>query len=211
MPPKLRNPRRQKRTTKMYKISKRPTFNKSMYSVHHFRRNYTLMEFTYTASGSQVFNAKLSDVPNSTDFTNLFDQYRINKWVVSIYFAGYDNEISNTGAYANIGMVGTAYDFTDTNNPASMNDLKEYYTFKQKQIIDCHPFTRCFRPRLNQMSYNTVSSTAYSVPTGRNPWLTTDTPSAPHFGYKCYFETPPGINMKVRVEARLYFSCRSVK
>lgn len=183
-----------------------------MYGTHFFKRTYLIEDFTYAASGGKCYSVRLNDVPTVTEITNLFDQYKINKWIVKVYYAGYDNDISNGAVTSNnnVGMVGSAIDYTDINTPTNAYDLKDYDTYQEKQILQCHPFTRVVRLRCNEMVYRSTTTTGYQVST-KSTWLTTDTPDIPHFGIKFFFDTPPNTTMKVKVEGVVYFSCKSVK
>lgn len=194
------------------RVMRRTRAPMSRINVHYFKRSVTLEDFTATTTGGKTYAFRLSDLSNYTEFTGLFDQYSFNKVVISISYAGFDNDVVNAGAaQVNVGMVGSVIDYTDTAVPTTMSELKEYNTFKQRQLLRCHPWSRCFSPKINEMVYRSSTTTGYMVHRGHNPWLTCDTPDIPHFGFKTFYELPPSTVMKVKVEATYYIKFKATR
>lgn len=194
-------------------LSRRPRLRMSAaLSTHYFKRRFQVG--TLQASNlTDVFGAytfKLSDLPNSGEFTALFDQYRILG--VSIMFVpswdGSDaNPISTNTPQPDIRTV---LDYTDSGTPANMNELYEYQNCKMTHGSRIHK--RFFVPAVLSSNYETVTTTAYTPKW--KLWLTTDDPATPHYGLKYgIFKLATGTtqNYYWRVYATYYIQCKNVK
>lgn len=138
-------------------------------------------------------------VPNYTEFTALFDQYRIDGVDVSLSpgfnannlaDSGYVN--TGTGAYTGaafweaygIPCIGAATDLDDVGNTV-ITDLQQYDTFRYVKLGQAGApiLVRKFRPRPAIQYYNTAISAAYG--TGDNgPFIDCSSASCPHYGLK---------------------------
>jgi len=117
----------------------------------------------------------LGQVPGSSDFTNLFDQYRIRK-VVLQFKANQQSFTSSTGSSAVTNIptrIVTAIDYDDSVAPTSLNELREYNTAQVNTMVES--FTREIRPAVSIMAYEGVGSTG---------WISTNDPGVPHYGIK---------------------------
>lgn len=125
------------------------------------------------ASGGYSFS--LSQLPNASDFTNLFDQYRLAQ--ITVTFA--PNYVQ-----ANI-PVYTCFDYDDASTPPSLLTLFEKETCRvstSDQIIE-----RSFTPRVLREVYATVATSGYE--TAIHPWIDSVNDTIPHYGFK-YFIAP---------------------
>lgn len=174
--------------------------------VHHFKRMYK--GDPITTGGADIFiglNFALSYLPNATDFTNLFDQYRINKVVVK-YIPNRTEASAGTASELE-GQFTSVLDFNDATPVASMNELYEYENFRLTRGTRIH--TRVFTPA----SIDAIQG-APGIQTG-NPtwkqWISTQYPDVPHFGMKVGIEANPLGAIAYVPYVTLYFSCKSVK
>jgi hypothetical protein len=86
---------------------------------------------------------RLSDVPGSSDFTNLFDQYRIVA-VEAIYVFS-THILASQARYPRITFC---VDYSDASNPASENAILEYQNAESFQFGQVkHTFKRVLKPR----------------------------------------------------------------
>ena len=85
------------------------------------------------------FNFSLNDLPNYTEFTALYDQYKINavrftmlpQQTQSISIGSVNNPIANARVFS-------AIDYNDGSAPASVDELREYKTCKSTSILRPH-------------------------------------------------------------------------
>ena len=114
-----RRPRRM-----MRRKPSRPLAKRAM-KVHHFRRTFKASNISSTTTGVLGgYSFSLDQLPNYTEFTNLFDQYRINKIVVKFIPNHNSSDVSaSTQVISNFNSV---IDPTDATAPATGAELYEY-------------------------------------------------------------------------------------
>lgn len=179
--------------------------------IHSFKRtvnlgNIILSSLTETY-GALLF--KLSDVPSSTDFTNLFDRYRITGVSLKFFPQWTSNDLNPATTLSNINpQVYSVVDYTDSANPLSIAEMMEYGTFKMTRGSALHK--RFIRPALLSSSYETVTTSAYT-PKWKQ-WLTTDDPATPHYCLKYAFDrAPSNTACQVKIYATYYIQCKDTK
>jgi len=153
----------------------------------------------------------LGQVPGSSDFTNLFDQYRIRKVVLS-FKPNQQSFTSSTGSSAVTNIptrIVTAIDYDDSVAPTSLNELREYNTAQVNTMVES--FTREIRPAVSIMAYEGVGSTGYCPKWDQ--WISTNDPGVPHYGIK--WAVPSGVastnGYQLAVEATFYLEFRMTK
>lgn len=129
-------------------------------------------------------NFKLNFVPNYTDFTNLFDVYKILKIIIK--WTPEYTELTDAAPISNAVNVyfNSAIDLTDGSNPTSVNDLLQYSTIRSTGITKEH--TRSLKP-----------CTLMSSGMPCYCWLASDSPSIPHYGIKIAIPAT-GVAMRFR-------------
>lgn len=199
--------RRRRRYTRR-RIMRRPLTKRAL-KVHHFKRTFAL-DYITSAAGADVlgaFNFYLAQLPNYTEFTNLYDQYRINK--ILIKFVPNVNS-ADVAASATIAQFNTVLDFNDSTPLASLNNCFEYGNWRMTRGTQVH--TRIFTPS----SLDAVANTGGTTPSFVNPtwkqWIATSSANIPHFGLKyCAEPTASAGDIDWRPYVTMYFSCKSVK
>lgn len=134
-----------------------------------------------TSAGS--FVATLSQLPNFTDFTNLYDQYCIKGYKIQLIPRGtnVDNAL-DPGAPSITGMttlIGSVIDYTDSTNLPSFSDATQYESFRWTKGTRMH--SRYIKPSVSKQVYQGLTS-AYNP--SKNVWIATDNPTVPHYGIK---------------------------
>ncbi len=131
----------------------------------------------------------LSQLPTFTDFTNLFDQYRINR-ITMRFFQPYQQTgtfpLYSAASQTNLPklFLGTAIDYDDSNVPSSMDELRAYQSFRYREITnsDFRSGEVTIRPCISTEIYRTSVTTAYEPRSG--VWLDTAYPDVPHYAIK---------------------------
>jgi len=173
--------------------------------VHKFRRNVQKGSLTASAVGPAfiALNFALSDVPSSTDFTTLFDQYRIDYVVIrAIPVRGNVHDITAGTNYATTLSV---IDYDDSTTPASMNELREFETVMSHHALDT--IVRTVRPRIAVAAYSGVFTSFANV--GKT-WIDVASPSVQHYGCKIGIDTCVAGALPVwQIECTYFIHCRN--
>lgn len=183
--------------------------------VHSFKRKmyHGTVTTTYGAGatlGALTFN--LAALPNYTEFTSLFDEYRILGILVEFH-PGVDSWSAEPGvALTNMALpqVRTIIDHTEDGVPSSFNDMYQYANCKMTRGTTIHK--RFLRPNVLSQAFESTVSTAYSPK--YKQWITTDDATTPHYGLKYGIDALPSASLGTlgyRVYVTYYFQCKSTK
>lgn len=188
-----------------------PRMRPSSQKVHYFKRHVDLGLITLSTGGitTQGFSFQLDEVPNYTEFTALYDQYRL--CAVSVKFIPMQNQTLNNsaavGANFNI-RYATVIDYDSSGGFGSFNDAREFTTCKVKSITQYH--TRYIKPRIKSANENDSNTIVASG--NRKMWLNTAVSNIPHYGLRYVFEQfTANFIAQYKVEAKYYFAFRNVK
>lgn len=172
---------------------------KFMYTRYCDRGVLTLTSGTSTVAG---YNFSLNDLPNYSEFTTLYDSYKINAVKIS-FIPQQDANVSLSlanNAIANARFF-SAIDYTDSSLTA-INDLREYKTAKWTSLLRTH--TRyIYKPKI-------LDSSGFSV----SPWMATTALAGDYFGLKIAVEDiqSTGItSFTYKIECKYYLSFKNVK
>lgn len=170
-----------------------------------FKRNVSLGVVTIS-NISDTFGAydfSLNDVPNSAEFTDLFDMYKIN--CVKITFLPQQTQSVSIGAVNNPDASARFYsaiDYNDSSIPSAITDIQEYQTCKVTPILKQHKRI-IYKPKIALSNIVTMS-----------PWLATSTPSVNYHGLKIAVEAMSSsttTSMTYSIECKYYMSFKNVK
>lgn len=127
-----------------------------------------------TVEVDQSYQFVLSSLPGYTDFTDLYDEYRIDKakitWYPDTQQSLENAGIGNTTAF-------TALDFDDAST-VLLASLQQYESCQHHNAL--HPFSRTVVPRFAVAAY----SGAFSSYKNTSGWIDVASPSVIHYGIK---------------------------
>lgn len=161
---------------------------------------------------------KLADLPSYTEFTNLFDQYRICgiKWELGTYHntsevnVEWETDLTNTEGHL---VVHSVLDNDDSSLIYTIKNYNEYETYKR--YILKSKISRYFKPSVLCMAYKSAVSTGYI--TKYNQWVDATDSTVPHYGIKFLIEEPRQYSVgqdaeKLELQLRItyYIQCRGV-
>lgn len=196
--------------------------NRLVSGVHNFKRmcNNTFSTITLGSTTNPVgviygnaahapflgcFNLSgVASLVNSTELTNLYDQFRINKVVTKIQF-----KIDPSAQAANVASYPRFYyyrDYDDSNAPTSLAEMRE--NSKTKMLI-MHPnrfITLVCKPNMLQTMWSSVISSTYKPAFGQ--WVDCAVPSASHYLWKYAIDDLLNTNYRIEIETTLYCSFR---
>jgi len=157
--------------------------------VLHVRRGGSAAAVQSNAAAAVYLNSMyfaLNQVVGSSDFTNLFDEYRINCVVVkliprvnTVQTLANGTEIPNNYV-PNLHWV---YDYDDANVPSNTDTLLEYGNYRVKAFD--RPITWKIKPKYALAAYS-GAFTSYKPMRG---WLDVASPSIQHYGVKFAVDT----------------------
>jgi len=202
-----------KTVRKLYRTRNIRRFNKYTHkkiinrpNIHFFKRtkltSYTITNSSFqTGALSNIF--KLSDLPDYTEFTALYDTYKINAIKVKFIF---DRNV----ATSQVGVTNQALpnlltikDYNDSAVPADEDDMLQYPTFKVQRLD--RPIVKYFKP------CQLVNGTTQTVRARFNP---TDAPSIEHYGLKTCISTSSSNEGNIgtlKIYTTFYLSMRTPK
>lgn len=187
MPTKKRNYRKKQKIPRSIKWKPTNTLQVAMHEL----TGVTIANDT-TAETRGALTFKLSECNYFTRFTAIYDQYRIDKVIVTFRPAmgqvvnkPYDD--TTTGVLANAcPRFVTAIDFDDNSTPSSLDELMSRSgsrtTLATKQQV------RAFKPKRLIQVFRTLTTTGY-MPDATNRFLDCAQTDIPHYGLKYALDT----------------------
>lgn len=161
-------------------------------TVHRFTRcedasfdvidNTNLLEHKVGDGVNNTF--KLSVLPNASEFTTLFDAYRIDKVKLTFIYSSND-AVQGTSATNSLPMIGVVKDYDDATALTSVGDYEQYETYKLKRIDK--PFSVVLRPRIAMSAYQ-GAFTGYINTSAK--WIDANSPDVQHYGLKWFIWKP---------------------
>lgn len=176
-----RFPRRRQMRRKPKMLRRRLKFKRAAVRqpVQFFKRTVYLKAAYASSTTADTPFAKrfaISDLPNITDFTNLYDQYCVKG--IKFSMIPRTSEADTSQALPNIGTV---LDFDDNNVPTGWDQITQYESFKMTRGNKVH--NRYFKPAVSPVVWSgTALANAYMVK--KNQWIDVTYVDTPHYGIK---------------------------
>lgn len=173
--------------------------------VHRFKR---AVFYSGSISGSTILDTfggvrfRLVDVPNVTEFTNLFDQYKIDG--VKIHFLPRGNT-AEVGTNQGIVKFFSAIDYDDITAPGSINDILQYENVKTTRSTQDH--SRYIKPKVAGLAYQTAVGNAYMPKRG---WIDCANTTVEHYGIKWALQQLPAGSQTFDIKVDYYLSFKNV-
>lgn len=124
--------------------------------------------------GSTAFT--LNSLPGYTEYTNLFDQYRIKKVMVQCF----PRQIDSVGDGGPNSIFSWATDHTDVTAPTQESDVLQYDGHKTLQAYK--PFNMVINPAPAAAYWQGLTATGYGPRNGA--WIDCKSPAVQHYGIK---------------------------
>lgn len=184
--------------------------------VYTFRRNLFYQDVLNSSATVDAFwskSFKLSELPNASEFTNLFDQYKITKVEVTFYpmTMPVSSGLNNTGASilplgATVPLLFTVVDYNSVNT-TTLNQMRQYSTLNVTTYGRVHK--RTFVPKMSTNVYQGVSGDGYAQPI-QAPWVDTASAEVEYYGIKAMLNTCVSQNAQFRynISVDVHIACR---
>lgn len=156
-----------------------------------FRQTFWQPSTAATSDFWKIFWFKLTDLPTSSEFTNLFDEYRFNaiKVVFRPRFSGFDGANTTDSTLPGItNQAGTnlhiALDPKGSISPSGAYSSSSLNLFMENDNIRSYNGNRAVTVYYKPTVMRTVDGLAAEFKT--SPWLSTSYPAINHFGFSAY-------------------------
>jgi len=153
-------------------------------------------------------------LPGYTDFTNLFDVYRVTN-LQMFARSNWDSADVAVGTSTHLDAANIfLHTVVDTNDdtPITIDQMRQYPSYKMTRITDLNGFAgkQSFRP---QISLQTDGSAGVSV-NPKDQWISTASPDTTHYGIKWAISRPAGsrpiVDMTIDIYYRAVVECKNV-
>lgn len=178
-------------------------------AVHSFKR-----QATFTINGNAAYapylaahTYRLSDMPNSSEFSALFDSYRITHTQLKFYLTV--DPAAQASASAIYPRLFWAQDQNDTGTPASLDELRQRSNLKVKVLTPFKPVVVNVKP--NTLCTTRVSGAGDVSTIQRKAWLSTTVLGADYMGLKFAIDNLTNTNYSVIVERVYWFQCKNIQ
>ncbi len=169
------------RNRKAAKKGASPSNNISSLQVYRIRRTAAQTVSQNSTDVGRSYVGQLSVLPNISEFTSLFDQYRILKVHLSFVLVR-AGQIGTTGV-TNYPNMCWAYDPNDSTTPTTLSDVTSYQNFAMEQFSETkRRIDISFVPRVPV----STPSTTLALPGAT--WCSTSDTSQPWFGLKAWIQ-----------------------
>jgi hypothetical protein len=155
------------------------------------------------ADSFSQFTVGLSSLPNPTEFTTLFDQYRISR--VQYEFWPLQTEAVNSTTAATPGII-TVVDYDDSSSLATLTAALQYPNAKWRSAYK--PFVVSFKPHIAAAVY---SGTFTSFMNTKDQWIDASSPAVIHYGLKICMPQSTGIVQSWRVIGKALVELKNVR
>ena len=171
---------------------------------------------TFDDAVVKTFTSSLSELPNFTEFTGLFSQYKLNGLTLKM-FPSYSQVVSTDAAVASNNIIITVWPNT-TGTPltaaftkAELNEIQR----KRQWMFPLNRPTSIYMPlkQLNSI-YNSTINTDYTVVKPR--YISTTETTTPHYGMNVHIAKVDGSTFstnsaRLKIFEKIYLTCKQVK
>lgn len=173
-------------------------------NTHNFKRTAYVPAFVSTSAVSDVsfkLESTLADVPNFSEFTGLFDRYKIGGVLFKLIPRFNVAPVGPTTP----SQIMTCLDY-DGNGPTTIAAINQYQNLKVSRGTAIHK--RFYKPAVLLAAYQSLTGTGY-VPKW-NQYLDTANAAVPHYGL--YGMIPACVaDVTYDLEVTYYIQCKNVR
>lgn len=160
--------------------------------VHYFKRTRFYESALVIAPAVNQYQGvafTLGDLPDVTDFTALYDQYKISKIEVKWLPRGNSSDVGSSG---NISRFFSVIDRDDDAVPSSIDQLTQYESLKVTPTTATH--ARSFKPSMRLETATGLGTTANTIVGPK--WIDVTNTNVKHYGVKIGIQGPPLAQIK---------------
>lgn len=185
--------------------------------VHRFTRVYNIDTAIILNSGAAAsgygYTFKLNDLPNPSDFTQLYDQYRIRAIKFQLIpKQGIATVFPPTVLPGQVSIMPKIYsviDYDDAAPPTSLAEMLQYENCKWTRANRTH--SRYFKPAIATEVFQTGITTGYGM--RQNAWIDCNSSTVEHYGLKLWVEASTALTPRwdFDIIAKYYMEFKNVR
>lgn len=180
--------------------------------VHYFTRRVNLGSIVSTGLNQPTltsFAFQFSNVPNVSEYTALFDQYKIS--YVKLMFKLNQDPSTQTSVNSFYPTMYYCVDHDDAVPPSSIDDLRQHGRTKMAVLRPYKYVVVKIKPSVLLEMFRSAGNT--TVTPKWNQWVDMAHPDTYHYGLKYAFDNSFNLNpnYSVEVQAKFWFSCRDTR
>lgn len=150
----------------------------------------------------------LNALPSYTEFTALFDQYRIT--FIKLYWqlnVAPEAQASNTAFYPRLYSFN---DFTDVTVPTTLDEFRERSKSRVRMLNPRKPVITTIKPAVSTELFKTLGGVAVNAPRWK-VWLPAESADVQHLGHKYAIENWTNANYSLTLTVKYWFEAKQVK
>jgi hypothetical protein len=155
------------------------------------------------ADSFSQFTVGLSSLPNPTEFTTLFDQYRISR--VEYHFWPLQTEAVNSTTAVTPGII-TVVDYDDSGSLATVTAAFQYPNAVWRSAYK--PFCVSFKPHIAVAAFSGAFTSYMNT---KDQWIDASSPAVIHYGLKICMPQSTGIVQSWRVIGKALVELKNVR
>lgn len=209
-----RTKRKMYKRKKTFRRHKFPLYKKvvNQGTIYYFKRTFQPSNVNFSTTAQNLtWKFSLSDLPNYTEFTTLYDQYQIagvkvkfipNNTQISIARL-YDNGTGSNVQYAAAGVPQciTVLDYDDASALSAKGDYLQYQNCRMFNAVT--PHKRYFRPHIASAVYQSAVFNGFA--NHKRSWIDVASASVEHYGMKMYMDSS-ALTINGLIAYQLYFT-----
>lgn len=203
-----------RRLIRRKRLARRPMrrMKRTPQPIQYFKRSNYLSGWTVSSTTADIFGTyfgSLNQISGVSDFTGLYDQFKILGLKWSLIPRGNSSDISPSGTSAQQSVgVFSVIDYNDSTALTSLNQAVQYANLKMTRSHQVH--SRYFKPRITPTIENGVGGTASALTT--RGWLDVSTgANVPHYGIKYVLQQAPNVAQTFDLKVDYYLAFKNVK
>jgi len=150
--------------------------------------NYATSAFGTTTQFGLSASFRLNDVTNPSEFTALFDRYKIVG--VKLKYMYQSTTSTNSGVVSNVfPIINVAFDGDDATLPSSEVEVQQKGYCKTHLLTPTRPFKTYWTPRVDKTIYSAGALPAYT--SERSCWIDCNSSLVEHYGLKAWITSWP--------------------
>lgn len=180
--------------------------------VHYFSRRCYLTSLVSAGINVPTLTSlsfNLGQLPNVSDYTALFDQYKISK--VKLFFKLNQDPSAQTAASSYYPTMYYSVDHDDVTAPVSVNDMLQHGRTKQRILMPNRYVVIDVRPSVLFEVLRTAGNTTLAPKW--NQWIDMAHTDTIHYGLKIAIDNTFNLNSNYSLEvfAKYWFACRDTR
>lgn len=176
-------------------------------ATHRFRRMCPTQSIVGTGVYAPYLNGQaitLGDIAAPSEFTNLFDSYRIDYVVFKFYMTVTPD--AQTGSTASYPRMWWHIDYDDAASPSNLDELKQDRRTRCAILDPKRPIVVKWKPSVLQLVFNTPVQSTFA-PKWKQ-FIDCAFNATPHYGIKYAIDNFTNPNYKMDIERTVYFTMK---